>query len=354
MKTLPRSIHSLLKPWVVAGLFLPLPCRADVDTEDDGGWAKEFRLGAMTTLNLTARFSTHGNFGTTSGSPGPTGISRANHIYDDGFVRVDGTGNTGGVTSLWGYTGAGQYNSAKQTLTYHATSSYSATGDSKVDGALNPGFDMAYGGKLAQWERLSLSWEMGFQWQNLSFTDDHPLTAVAQRTVHQFSTGGVVIPQAPYSGPASGLGPVIGDVATALPTETGLSGTVSGTRKVEGSLYLLRFGPKLNFNLFPRVGLGVGAGGAVGYLDGKYDYNERLMFADGSQSSSSGSHGSSDVVFGGYVGATLHFFVQKDADIYLGAQFMSLGHQDFGANGREARVDMSQGLQVMAGVHWPF
>ncbi len=354
MKTLPSTIHSLLKPWVVAGLILPLPCIADVDSEDDGGWAKEFRIGAMTSLNLTARFSTHGNFATSSGSPGPTGSSGANHLYDDGFVRVDGTGNTGGVTSLWGYNSASQYNSANQTLTYHSTSSYSTTGETKVDGTLNPGFDMAYGGKLVQWQRLSLSWEMGFQWQNLGFTDDHPLTAVAQRTVHQFSTGGIVVPQAPYSGPTSGLGPVIGDVATALPTEMGRLGKVTGTRKVEGSLYLFRIGPKLNFTLFPRVGLGVGAGPAVGYLDGKYDYNERLTFVDGSQSSSSGSHGSSDVVFGGYAGATLHFFVQKDADIYLGAQFMSLGHQDFGANGREARVDMSQGLQVMAGVHWPF
>ncbi len=339
---------------MIAGLFLPLTCCADGETDEDVGWTREFRIGAMTTLNLTARFSTHGSFAGSSSSPGPAGISGADHRYDDGFVRVDGTGNTGGVTSLWSYTSASQYNSANQTLTYHATSSYTATGDARVDGALNPGLDMAYGGKLAQWERLSLSWEMGFQWQNLGFTDDHPLAAVAQRTIHQFSTGGIVMPQAPYSGGSSGLGPVISDLATALPTETGLSGTVSGTRKVEGTLYLLRFGPKLNFTLFPRVGLGVGAGPSVGFLDGKYDYNERLTFADGSQATSSGGHGSSDMVFGGYIGATLHFFVQKDADIYLGAQFMSLGHQNFGTNGREARVDMSQGLQVMAGIHWPF
>jgi hypothetical protein len=352
MKALPRSIHSLFNPWVMAGIVLPLACRGDVD--DDAGWTREFRIGAMTTLNLTARFSTHGTFATSTASPGPTGTSGANHVYDDGFVRVDGTGNTGGVTSLWGYTSASQYHPANQTLTYHATGSYPTAGQAQVDGTLNPGFDMAYGGKLIQWERMSLSWEAGFQWQNLTFSDDHPLTAVAQRTVHQFSTGGIVLPQAPYSGSSSGLGPVIGDVATALPTETGQTGTVSGTRKVEGTLYLLRFGPKLNLTLFPRVGLGIGAGPGVGFLDGNYDYAERLTFADGSQSSSSGNHGSSDVVFGGYVGATLHFFVQNDADIYLGAQFMSLGHQNFGANGREARIDMSQGLQVMAGIHWPF
>lgn len=321
---------------------------------DDEGWTREFRIGAMTTLNVSAQFSTHGTFGAASAAPGAPGVSGVSHLYDDGFVRVDSTGDAGGVTSWWGYSNPGQYNAKNQTLTFHSTSSTTVHDDRKVDESPSAGLDMAYGGKIYLLGTAKIGWELGFQWQPVGLRDDHPMTAIAQRTVHQFGTAGIVVPQAPYSGSASGLGPSISDVASALPTENAVAGTVSGSRKLDGSLYLFRFGPTVNWALFSRLSVSLSAGGAAGLLDERYSFDESLTFADGSKSNSSGSKGSMNSVLGGYAGATLHFFVQEDADIYIGAQVLSLGHQRYGVGGHEANLNMSEGLQIMAGLHWPF
>ena len=336
--------------WATLGLSVGFSALAN----DDEGWTREFRIVAMTTLNVSAQFSTHGSFAVSSAAPGAPGVGGVNHLYDDGFVRVDSTGDAGGVTSLWGYSNSSQYNAKNQTLTYHSTTATTINDETKSYESPSAGLDMAYGGKIYQLGSAKIGWELGFQWQPVGLSDNHTMAAVAQRTVHQFSTVGIVVPAAPYSGSAIGQGPVISDIATALMTENAVAGTVSGNRKLDGSLYLFRFGPTVNWALLSRLSLSLSAGGAAGLLDERYSFNESLTFADGSKSNSSGSNGSMNAVFGGYAGATLHFFVQEDADIYIGAKLMSLGHQRYGIGGHEANLNMTEGLQIMAGLHWPF
>ena len=68
--------------------------------QDD--WTHNFRLGVQVTLNVQAHLSIDGVVPRRTGDPGPVGVPGRNHQYDDGYVRVDGTGNAGGVTSAWG------------------------------------------------------------------------------------------------------------------------------------------------------------------------------------------------------------------------------------------------------------
>ena len=79
------------------------------DTDD---WTRHFRVGTLLGLNISADFKTRGAFNI-------SGNQTASGIYDDGYVRVDNTGNAGGYTSFWGYNNASQYNAAAQTLTMH-------------------------------------------------------------------------------------------------------------------------------------------------------------------------------------------------------------------------------------------
>src|SRR2546425_7401386 len=60
------------------------------------------RLG----LNIHAKFSRIGTFPAAT-DIGGTG-SALNHFYDDGYVRVDESGNYGGQTWYWGYDRASQ------------------------------------------------------------------------------------------------------------------------------------------------------------------------------------------------------------------------------------------------------
>src|SRR5256885_5552220 len=74
--------------------------------QDD--WTRHFRVGMQIGLNLKADFSMTGSFGISGSQPGATGANAVDHFYDDGYVRVDQTGNTRAYTSFWGYNNASQ------------------------------------------------------------------------------------------------------------------------------------------------------------------------------------------------------------------------------------------------------
>ena len=61
-------------------------------------------------FNVKARFNVNGQFNLNS-QAGPTGVSGANHIFNDGYVKVDATGDAGGQTGYWGYQSASQIQS---------------------------------------------------------------------------------------------------------------------------------------------------------------------------------------------------------------------------------------------------
>src|SRR5687768_240800 len=83
-------------------LLLAWPARAQ-----EGGWMRHFRIGGSVGLNISGDFKTSGQLPVSGSSPGPL-APRADHFYDDGFVRVDNTGNAQGLTSFWGYDRADQ------------------------------------------------------------------------------------------------------------------------------------------------------------------------------------------------------------------------------------------------------
>src|SRR6478736_309433 len=53
---------------------------------------RHFRVGAMVGFNLKADFSMSGTFSASGNNPGAVGVSGQDHIYDDGYVRVDANG----------------------------------------------------------------------------------------------------------------------------------------------------------------------------------------------------------------------------------------------------------------------
>ena len=109
--------HSSAGQWLgcLTGLTL-FACQSQgQDYEPD--WTRNLRIGPIVGFNISASFSMKGNVNISANRPAG--------VYDDGYVRVDGTGNAEGYTSFWGYTDAAhQYNAASQTLTMHNATSY--------------------------------------------------------------------------------------------------------------------------------------------------------------------------------------------------------------------------------------
>ncbi|HXD01544.1 MAG TPA: hypothetical protein VN048_19570, partial [Verrucomicrobiae bacterium] len=231
--------HALRRLGWLAGLALLARTASGQDNDD---WFQHLRLGVPVLVNVKARFSVNGQFNLNS-QAGPTGVTGANHIFNDGYVKVDDTGDAAGQTGFWGYQNASQYNPVAQTLTMHSDTAYSASGSADKDAQPFAGFEIAYGTDLFRLGPTRIGLELGGSLVPIHITDDQPLAATVNQSAYTFNTGAIIVPTAPYNGGPSGVGePTIFDTATAAGSAT-VPGTVTGTRRLELMLYTLRLGP---------------------------------------------------------------------------------------------------------------
>lgn len=319
----------------------------------DPGWTKNFRIGALTALGVKGSLSLRGQFAISGSNPGAAGVSGVNHVYDDGYVRVDDTGNAQGYTSNWGYENASQYNAGSQTLLMHSTSSFSAAGGGNADNEFTLGLDLAYGNNLRQWGRTRLGWEFGFGFLPITLKERGAISAIVNRSTFSFDTGAVVIPEAPYNGGASGVGVTIHDVATQV-SDDFVPGTLLGTRTFEANLFTFRLGPTLFYDLNPHIGLSGGFGPALGVATESYTYNESIVFSDGTSAPNRGSFNGTDLVYGGYVNFVATYHADENGDVYIGVQYMPMTGSTLSKNGREARLELGGQLYFSLGVNWIF
>jgi len=314
------------------------------DTDD---WTRHFHIGALLGLNIGGSFHMNGNFGVSGNDP-------SKGIFDNGYVRTDQTGNAGGLTSFWGYNSASQYNASAQTLTMNAVTGYHATESANADSGLSAGFDLAYGDNIWYWKHARVGWELGFDLLPVSIHDTKPLSATFSQSTYVFSTGGLILPGAPYQGGSSGVGPLLPTAFTTNST-SGSSTTATGSRSLDVLVYSIRFGPSFEWDLGSHVGMSLSAGPVFGVVSGEYSFDENIDV--GNTGAVAHNHGSFDSVglqYGGYFNATFMYHVTPSADIFLGAQYTSMNDYSISAPGRSANLDLSGQVYITAGISWPF
>jgi len=314
--------------------------------EYDSDWKRNFRVGPFVGMNIKANFRmSGGSFNIGGNQPG---------VYDDGYVRVDDTGNAGGLTSFWGYDNASQFD-GNQTLTMHQSTSFTPTGSSSGSGSDAPyiGLDVAYGGYL--WRRgwTRVGWELGFGMLPIKIRDSQTMSGSVNRRAFTFNTGGIVMPPAGYEGGSSGVGPLIGDTATEIPGDSIPGAEISGSRTLDVTLYTLRLGPTVFLDLTPYLGLSFSGGGAVGYMSGDLKFDETISYAGG-VAQNTGKVSGNDITYGGYVGATLTYHSVKNGDVYVGVQYMPMGKTRISGGGREAELKLGGQIYISAGFNWLF
>ncbi len=314
--------------------------RIPSDTDD---WTRHFRIGALVGLNISANFSRSGTFDISGNDP-------SSGIFDDGYVRVDNTGNLGGGTTYWGYRRASQLNGSELTMT--AASSFSTTSSSKESGVF-PGFDMAYGDNLWYWKHARVGWELGFDLLPVSITENQSAPATVTQFAYVYNVGSVTIPQAPYSGNPSGSSAMIPDTAS-ITNESFQTGTVNGKQTLDVMLYTLRLGPTFYWDLSEHVSLSLGAGPVVGLVSGDYKYDETITAGGINDAHNSGKIGGTDLIYGGYVNATVLCHVTDNGDIYAGVQYMPMSNATISGGGREGRLNLGGQVYFTIGVNWPF
>jgi hypothetical protein len=235
----------------------------------------------------------------------------------------------------------------------HSTTSYTASGNSEESGAF-PGFDMAYGGNLFYLGRARIGWDLGFGFLPISITDKHPMSASVVQSIFVFNTGGIAVPSAPYQGGINRQGEPTISTNFTVNSGTNNNGTLTGSRTLDVMLYTVRLGPSVYWDVNRSIGVSASFGPAIGIVSGDYKYNE-IFSAGGVSANNQGRIEATDLVYGGYVNATVMYHVpNENADIYVGAQYMPMGDANFSGGGREAQLKLGGQVNISAGINWSF
>lgn len=283
-------------------------------------------------------------------SPGPV-AGGVDHNYDDGYVRVDSSGNAGGTTWNWGYQNASQV--VGDTMQFHARLPQTGFGASSQGSNDDPqyGLELTYQRVIGNF-MSSGHWglEAAFGYTDLDLHGQRSGVASSTLTTDSFPLNGVLPPGAGYSGTFVGPGALLGD----FPTRSVAHGTISSSEKLSGQIYGFRFGPFAEWNLTPQLSLAASVGLTIAPTSIDYDFSEATQIAGGGTSVASGHSSKSDVLYGPYVSAMLRYDFNRSCGVYVGAQFQNLNTVQVSSGTRTARLDPSATIYATIGATWKF
>jgi hypothetical protein len=306
-------------------------------------------LGPRFGVNFKAHFNNSGAV-----NPGAA-VGGANHNYNDGYVRLDSSGNAGGQTWNWGYQNASQVVGGN--MQFNAVQSTGASSSGEKDTT----DDVQFGGELVYQRILghlpftrSGRWglEGGLGYTDLDLRQNSDSSGPVTITTDSYALNGVTPPSAGYNGTFQGPGALLGDT----PTRTITSGTatITSREKLSGQLYTIRLGPFAEIDLTEHLTLAGSAGITLAPARVNYDFSESTTLAGGGTFASNGHSSETKFLYGPYVSGMLRYELNKHWGLYLGAQFQSLTDLTQSANGHSARLDQSATVYGTAGASWRF
>ena len=307
-----------------------------------------FRLG----YNISAEFKGLGGFPAQT-NPGPPAGGGVDREYDDGYNRVDVSGNNGGLTWNWGYDNASQV-PGNDTVVMHSTSGIGNASTGEMHDDPHPGFELTYGRDLGEAWKGRWGWEGAFGFSDLEIRQRGMLSGDLTRLSDAYALNGVVPPLAPYAGSFSGPGPLIGDSPSRTIEQVSGGALVGGVREFDASFYGVRTGPYWDLALSDKALVSLSGGLAMAVVDGEFGYRESVTVSGQTLASSSGRNADTDFLLGGYASVMFHYLLRDDLRAYGGAQYQNLGSYDNGADGREAKIDFGAVFFLTMGFNYSF
>ena len=318
-----------------------------------------FGISYRAGFNFTAEFKNVGNIarggggGGTGRDPGPATGGDVDRFYDDGYNRVDISGNRDGLTWFWGYQNASQVQG--DTLVMSSTTARPIDSSDHDDDPQH-GFELTWDHELGQGKNGKWSWGVqgAFGWTDIEIRDHRPLAGGTTTLADAFNLGGVIPPPPGYAGNYEGPGPLIDSTPNRTQSRNPNGATVRGTRDFDGDLFSFRAGPYLDLPLDERWTISLSAGFAMGVIDGEYKFNQTVTTVAGPRPQR-GSGDNTDVLFGGYLSATIHCKINQDWGVFVGGQYLGLaGTYEVVARGQKIELDLTRTAFFSAGVTYSF
>ena len=321
-----------------------------------------FGLAWRTTFNVQVGFKNAGAFAART-DPGPATGASFDRTYDDGFNRVDISGNNHGngyanTTWYWGYDSASQIlpsTSNPQSVVMHSSSSSGTYLNDRNDDR-QPGVEFSYNRELLRRDHWRAGLEGVFGYTDLTVEDNGAYITEVSQIADSFSvpvsSSGQYLP--PPSRTATFDGP--GSVISSSPSRTTSSaqGQVTGNRRFRADLFGFRFGPYFELPIGKKAAFDLSGGLALMYVSSDFSFNESIAVAGLSSydSAASGSHQQWRV--GGYAAGAFSYAITSRWSAFAGAQFQDLGKYTHTEGSRQAVLDLTQAIFVTIGLSYSF
>jgi hypothetical protein len=353
-------LFAVTSPAVLAGTPDAEPSKGALVTPDPSPSRWRLGVGYAPLVGLKTEFSGLGNF-SPSFPTQPLG-GGVDYNYDDGFVRVDSSGNLGGETWNWGYENASQIDpSGLGSVDYTLTRGL-ADGSADEDGGGEMGvdvfgyLDMGAASIVPMLEKRGATWGFrgGFNYNHVDVDSRSTITSSTVTQTDRFSLNGTVPPPAPYRGGSfAGPGPLIGD----SPTRSfgpGGSAMISGSRELDVHLSVLSLGSYLELPVFTNFSLMFEGGLSAGIAAGSYDFQSRTSAPGLGSRTSSGSDSETSVLPGFYLGIEAIYQLNKNWGIQAGGRYQFMDEFELQSNGSSAALSFDSAFILSLGAVYSF
>ena len=324
-----------------------------------------FGLSYRAGFGINAEFKNVGNVargGDGAGrDPGPATGSGVDRFYDDGYNRVDISGNQGGLTWFWGYKNSSQI-SGSDTIEMHSTT-VAPIDSGKYDNDPQHGFELTYNRELGRGRNGKWAWgvEGGFGWTDVRIHDRRALAGGVTVITDSYSLGGVNPNVPPFSseypghaGTYEGPGALIEDAPTRTVSSDRNGAAVEGERNFDGDLFSFRVGPYIDLPLDDDWTISFSAGFAAGVIDGEYSFDQNVTTVGGTVRQT-GSGSNTEALFGGYASATIRYAINQQWGLFVSGQYVGLANcYEAEANGQSIELNLTRTGFVSVGVTYSF
>jgi hypothetical protein len=308
-------------------------------------------------------------FGATT-TADPALSPKTDRLYDDGFNRVDASGNLGdgpagpltSRTGYFAYTSDAQVDLNAGTLALHRTQL--AAGPFLSDDAKHrqPAWHLNAQVSLQRTPRPDRDWGLGAgaEFSTLRQTSSGPVAANLRILTDTYALGGVVPQRAPYSGRFSPLpgDQRIGDTPNRTVTTT--NGTLNGRRELVSRTTILHLGPWFQFgrarderDLPESDHWSLQVRGGVAYFVSRVTFaTSDQLTATGAVVNATGGRNRSD--FGAFAGLSLRRAFTPRLALVIGADALWGPRLTVTQGNRYALLDLHAPLILMVGLEFGF
>lgn len=317
-----------------------------------------FGAGYAPLIGLKANFSGLGTFNRNY-TEQPLGGGQ-NYNYDNGFVRLDSSDNNGAATWNWSYQNPSQYDaSGGGAMSYTLTNSL-ANADASDDGENASGiecytyFDMG-AANLPLLENSGATWGFrgGLHYAHVNIHNNSALGAGTFILTDRFNLGGVMPPNAPYTGSFAGPGPLIGD-SPDRSTAEGLAALVAGSRDLDVDLTTLSFGSYLEIPIYRQFSVSLEGGINAAIASGSYEFDSATTIAGLGTRASSGSDSDTRILPGAYLGLSAIYQINPQWAIQASGRYQYLNDFTLGDHGSKAELSFGSTFILSLGALYSF